>query len=210
MYNSPGVSTPKRALKYSPDTPLGLEGKMERFSLEQTASPTIRKGVHAGEMGRERKSEKMPTAGDNDEGLNRRNLDLLRRMAFGKRRILSNREGEEVVDPGNGSKVSDDQNIMDVKSKSKSKSKRCPNKVVGKKKVSNGGEKKKKKKSVNLDETKGQRKIKDIFAMSQASSSLMPEEREVDVIENLDIKVKQEENRAPDGEQMMDEVLHQI
>ena len=47
------MGTPKRKLKFSPQTPGGLEGKLRRISLHQTASPTLRKVVGS-EVGRER------------------------------------------------------------------------------------------------------------------------------------------------------------
>jgi len=41
--------TPKRRLKFSPDTPQGFKGKLRRLTVEQTASPTLRDNVTSGQ-----------------------------------------------------------------------------------------------------------------------------------------------------------------
>ena len=128
--------TPKRRLKFSPDTPQGLEGKLRRLTVEQTASPTLRDNVTSGQ------DVQISVHEPGSLGL----IDVnLRKKVVGRRRLVE--EQAPVV------KINTFQNKKVHKIKGKSTGKRA-------------GLTMRKKKSPSSKIPKGQRKIKEVLDLS--------------------------------------------
>ena len=91
--------TPKRKLDMSPETPMGLQGKLERFTVDQTASPTLRKLVNFKNVTTGR-MEHMPLQ---EQTVTVNNLEpdqetSFRRFVLGRRRILDHGAELEMTD----------------------------------------------------------------------------------------------------------------
>ena len=102
--------TPKRTLKWSPDTPIGLDGKLERLTIDQTASPTLRGLVRHNSIsiGNEYLNQEHADQGAASGG----NEISLRRIVMGRRRVL---DAEERLDESHKSSVLMDEEKLNKK-----------------------------------------------------------------------------------------------
>ena len=134
-------------LRFSPSTPVGLEAKMKRITLNQTSKPTLRgQRRHGG-------TDNRPCLGENDNILESPRIEG-RKILFGRRRMDAMKQtlGKE----------------GDEKKNQKPVGKLVSNKVTM-------GEKQKKKRNKQMKrrerELLGQRKIDDIFSPGPSKSS---------------------------------------
>ena len=136
--------TPKRRLKFSPDTPQGLESKLRRLTVKQTASPTLRGDVTNGQ------NIQISVHEHGSIGL----MDVkLRKKVVGRRRLLSFTPDGRSEEQAPVVKINTFQNKKVHKIKGKSTGKRA-------------GLTMRKKKSPSNKIPKGQRKINEVLDLS--------------------------------------------